>query len=1026
MRDYIKYHPIKFLIWVVLGAALLSGLIILILLLTAPKKDYVAIVGNKKITKTQYQIAKEQCEAGYTFAQDEKTVNECDDIAIENLVYYESLEQEARQLNVDVSSEVEKSYQNLLSNYGSEKEALEFYRSNFSLGKEDIKRNLEIRALEKSLKNNLLKEVNVINSFVRYDVFISKEGEQKSKENALAIAEKYFREPMESGASEKELQALANKIRKNIPKYNNPTQTNLGIAVINGLNNSNVSKWFYDNNTKDWEEIKKLKNVGDTTSPFISPDGGVNIWRLERRTKGTYNSWEDYKKAVVTKAKVSFFGYNFRYNLKKILARIVPSVFADCSVHMAGFVVDKAYYSGTNVAVKAGTIKASFDARTSGYTTGCSTAKGNGTATPGTNGFVLGDNNSFFSCMVRWDVWLESTNSTFYKLAYYNVGFQKNGGNQNIDWTKGIAAYGQYWNSSGVHTVADGSENGNNDGVIDLVPRNVSPTVVHISPSGSNPTYQLGGTSGDINIAAKATDNNPQDTVKYLVAIQKSDDNGTTWTGFQNSTAGSWRYFPGSNNHVTATYSGLQPNNKTYTVATFDDKNNYSALALNTNTDTKIVNTDKSIFSYLIAQEALAAISKSGTPVGKYRWKVAAQDNHNASSGWSANPTYWYFTIKADTNVYQIYPEDLKSVRVEGGKTTYPMPFEIKVVSTKKVQAKIWIDKQNSSGQWALFKDVSYGSLQQATMAGLLIDWPAIELTPGKYRWFTKVKTDDGKEIQRAANVADAWEFTVVDPPKSCHIINYTADPKSGNQPLTVKFSGSVKDAVTQKIDYGDGTTGTSPTTHTYPTHTAPPNDKVYNATFSCTGEWSGGNESITIPITVKNPACKIATFYADPSSGGAPLTVNFPNTTIDETSTKIDYGDGTSGTKPTPHTYSAQGTYTVTYTCYGPAGNDTKQAVVTVKGWKGPSLKMSWCPGYSGTSTSLRTCLGTLSTPTFGAFGGVSVFFILLNAIQLIMARGVPIKMAKAKRGLLYSFIALGIITLSYLIVIMIYNLLA
>ena len=69
------------------------------------------------------------------------------------------------------------------------------------------------------------------------------------------------------------------------------------------------------------------------------------------------------------------------------------------------------------------------------------------------------------------------------------------------------------------------------------------------------------------------------------------------------------------------------------------------------------------------------------------------------------------------------------------------------------------------------------------------------------------------------------------------------------------------------------------------------------------------------------------ADFTASPTSGPAPLTVQFMDQSIgDITDYYWDFGDGTASTSTNPiYTYQNPGTYTVTLTVTGPEGSDTK-----------------------------------------------------------------------------------------------------
>lgn len=73
-----------------------------------------------------------------------------------------------------------------------------------------------------------------------------------------------------------------------------------------------------------------------------------------------------------------------------------------------------------------------------------------------------------------------------------------------------------------------------------------------------------------------------------------------------------------------------------------------------------------------------------------------------------------------------------------------------------------------------------------------------------------------------------------------------------------------------------------------------------------------------------------IADFYAEPTRGPAPLTVQFYNTTQAEagclSSSSWDFGDGQTSSELAPsHVYTEPGTYTVSLTATGPGGSDTE-----------------------------------------------------------------------------------------------------
>lgn len=77
-----------------------------------------------------------------------------------------------------------------------------------------------------------------------------------------------------------------------------------------------------------------------------------------------------------------------------------------------------------------------------------------------------------------------------------------------------------------------------------------------------------------------------------------------------------------------------------------------------------------------------------------------------------------------------------------------------------------------------------------------------------------------------------------------------------------------------------------------------------------------------------------VASFTGSPTSGTAPLTVNFTNTSSDATEYLWDFGDGNTSLDENPaHTYNSPGIYTVTLTAAHNGHNDvlTREAYISV-----------------------------------------------------------------------------------------------
>jgi len=117
---------------------------------------------------------------------------------------------------------------------------------------------------------------------------------------------------------------------------------------------------------------------------------------------------------------------------------------------------------------------------------------------------------------------------------------------------------------------------------------------------------------------------------------------------------------------------------------------------------------------------------------------------------------------------------------------------------------------------------------------------------------------------------------------------------------------------------------------------------------------------SVTGPTTTTPPT---AHFTASPTSGTAPLTVNFADTSTGEPTPtpSWNFGDGSPvDTSSAPsHTYTSPGTYTVVLTATNTVGSDTEQAVITVGDVPPPPTNLIGNPGFEtdtsgwGTATS-------------------------------------------------------------------------
>ncbi|WP_304019311.1 PKD domain-containing protein [Methanospirillum hungatei] len=179
---------------------------------------------------------------------------------------------------------------------------------------------------------------------------------------------------------------------------------------------------------------------------------------------------------------------------------------------------------------------------------------------------------------------------------------------------------------------------------------------------------------------------------------------------------------------------------------------------------------------------------------------------------------------------------------------------------------------------------------------------------------------------------------------------DFSADPRSGDAPLTVRFTDlSTGNPTMWAWDFGDGATDmVANPTHVYTT------PGTYSVTLTASNQYTSDTVCKTQWVTVRDVSIN-ADFVGNPTSGYAPLTVQFTDlSTGNPTKWLWDFGDGgiipaseeeevtcEGGRCPPPntlqnprHTYRLPGTYTVTLTAsnqYGTSDTEVKQAYITV-----------------------------------------------------------------------------------------------
>lgn len=193
---------------------------------------------------------------------------------------------------------------------------------------------------------------------------------------------------------------------------------------------------------------------------------------------------------------------------------------------------------------------------------------------------------------------------------------------------------------------------------------------------------------------------------------------------------------------------------------------------------------------------------------------------------------------------------------------------------------------------------------------------------PGMYSVTLKITGPGGSDSLTKQNYIEV----LYDPPTA----DFMGDPTSGTVPLEVQFTDLSVDSVNiWDWDFGDGATSTEQDPlHTYDTA------GVYTVSLTVIGP-GGSDEAIKEDYITVNPEAPQADFSGTPTSGDAPLMVEFTDLSTGETDAwKWHFGDGDSAMVQHPeHEYTDPGSYTVSLTASGAGGSDieTKEDYILV-----------------------------------------------------------------------------------------------
>ncbi len=146
--------------------------------------------------------------------------------------------------------------------------------------------------------------------------------------------------------------------------------------------------------------------------------------------------------------------------------------------------------------------------------------------------------------------------------------------------------------------------------------------------------------------------------------------------------------------------------------------------------------------------------------------------------------------------------------------------------------------------------------------------------------------------------------------------VTFNASPDSGCAPLSVTFNNTNANVVSSLWNFGDGTSSSQyAPTHVYSI------PGFYSVTLTVTTS-NGCTDSVRYNNYIKVGLQPFVNFTYSNGVGCAPHAVQFTNTSSNFVTCQWNFGDGTVSTSTNPsHTYTGNGIFSVTLTCWGPSG---------------------------------------------------------------------------------------------------------
>ena len=181
----------------------------------------------------------------------------------------------------------------------------------------------------------------------------------------------------------------------------------------------------------------------------------------------------------------------------------------------------------------------------------------------------------------------------------------------------------------------------------------------------------------------------------------------------------------------------------------------------------------------------------------------------------------------------------------------------------------------------------------------------------------------------------------------------FTTNTSEGDAPLTVQFTDRSSGNITDWAwDFDDGNTDSTAgsTTHTYTTA------GTYNAKLTVTDNESNTNSTTkSIKVNAITPVTPVAKFSANTTSGTAPLTVSFTDSSENADIWAWEFGDGNTDSTAgsTTHTYTTAGIYIVNLTVTNSTSSNTNKTSETITVSPNSSSSVTPVAKFSANTTS-------------------------------------------------------------------------